>query len=226
MLGGLWWSCADLTWLGCCILQRNNRFRLCLMQCGAIHGTEMELNAIAKYVRLRRRSARACAHSSQVSAVASSRHVVLRGKIPSTAPSVAKGTRQLQGCVSFPAQCAPNCHVAYIKVKPPAIIIMATSQILDFTETHTAAESFTSSTRPINNNSYSTPGERSTTATMSDTNGKAPLSGAGGPARDPNEPIIKVQPPRREDLQPSYARVLKPDDADADTNGWYGSMVC
>lgn len=151
---------------------------------------------------------------------------MLRGKIPSTAPSVAKGTRQLQGCISFPAPVCTNCYVAYIKVKPPAITIMATSQTRNFTETHTAAESFTSSTRPIINSSYSTPGERSTTPIMSDTNGKAPLNGAGGPARDPNEPIIKVQPPRREDLQPSYARVLKPDDADADTNGWYGSMVC
>lgn len=111
------------------------------------------------------------------------------------------------------------------KIKPPAIT-MATSQTRDFTQNHTAAESFTSSTRPINNNSHSTRGEHSTTATMSDINGKAPLNGAGGPARDINEPIIKVQPPRREDLQPSYARVIKPDDADADTNGWYGSMVC
>jgi erythrocyte band 7 integral membrane protein len=58
---------------------------------------------------------------------------------------------------------------------------------------------------------------------MSDINGKAPLNGAGAARLD--EPIIKVQPPRREDLQPSYARVIQADTADADTNGWYGAMV-
>lgn len=58
---------------------------------------------------------------------------------------------------------------------------------------------------------------------MSDINGKAPVNGAGAGRVD--EPVIKVQPPRREDLQPSYARVIQPDDQDADTNGWYGSMV-
>jgi len=79
------------------------------------------------------------------------------------------------------------------------------------------SESFTSSTRPIL-------GEQDhDTATMSDVNGKAPLPTNG--AGTSTDPIIKVQPPRREDLQPSYARVIKPDDADADTNGWYGSMI-
>ncbi|KAF2877795.1 stomatin family protein-like protein [Massariosphaeria phaeospora] len=57
---------------------------------------------------------------------------------------------------------------------------------------------------------------------MSDTNGKAPINGAG---RHLDEPMVKVQPPRREDLQPSYARVIKPDDADEDDHGWYGSMM-
>lgn len=37
--------------------------------------------------------------------------------------------------------------------------------------------------------------------------------------------MIKVQPPRREDLQPSYAQVIKPDIQDAATHGWYGSMI-
>ncbi|THV51074.1 hypothetical protein BGAL_0124g00040 [Botrytis galanthina] len=37
-------------------------------------------------------------------------------------------------------------------------------------------------------------------------------------------PLINVQPPRREDLQPSYAQVLQGDD-DTSTNGWYGSMI-
>ena len=58
---------------------------------------------------------------------------------------------------------------------------------------------------------------------MSDINGKAPINSG---AAHLDEPIIKVQPPRREDLQPSYARVIQADDADADTNGWYGAMVC
>lgn len=35
--------------------------------------------------------------------------------------------------------------------------------------------------------------------------------------------IVTVQPPRREDLQPSYAQILQGDD-DTNTNGWYGSM--
>jgi regulator of protease activity HflC (stomatin/prohibitin superfamily) len=59
---------------------------------------------------------------------------------------------------------------------------------------------------------------------MSDINGKAPVNGGSNSPRL-GEPIIKVQPPRREDLQPSYARVIQPDDADADTNGWYGGMI-
>lgn len=58
---------------------------------------------------------------------------------------------------------------------------------------------------------------------MSD-NGKAPVNGAGSSHRR-EDPIVKVQPPRREDLQPSYARIIKPDDADADNHGWYGSMI-
>jgi erythrocyte band 7 integral membrane protein len=35
--------------------------------------------------------------------------------------------------------------------------------------------------------------------------------------------IIKVQPPRREDLQPSYAQTLQ-GETEAETHGWYGSM--
>jgi len=48
-------------------------------------------------------------------------------------------------------------------------------------------------------------------------NGKAP--------RRPSDPIVKVQPPRREDLQPSYAQNIHPDTEDAATHGWYGGMV-
>jgi erythrocyte band 7 integral membrane protein len=104
---------------------------------------------------------------------------------------------------------------------------MVASQTHGSTTNKNVAESFTSSTRPIIDDQHSTTGHQSTAAaTMSDINGKAPINGAGATrVHDPNEPIIKVEPPRREDLQPSYARVIKPDDADADTNGWYGSMV-
>ena len=42
--------------------------------------------------------------------------------------------------------------------------------------------------------------------------------------RPQNGGVIKVQPPGREDLQPSYAQTLQGDSDDANTNGWYGSM--
>lgn len=91
-------------------------------------------------------------------------------------------------------------------------------------DTHTIAESTTSSSRPIlDRHSIST-----NAAAMSD-NGKAPMpvngTNGGSPTRRLDEPIVKVQPPRREDLQPSYAKVIEPDDADADSHGWYGGMV-
>lgn len=49
-----------------------------------------------------------------------------------------------------------------------------------------------------------------------------PTNGSGSRAE---EPIVKVQPPRREDLQPSYARVIKPDSNEDEKHGWYGSMI-
>ncbi|EON65426.1 hypothetical protein W97_04664 [Coniosporium apollinis CBS 100218] len=55
------------------------------------------------------------------------------------------------------------------------------------------------------------------TSHPADMNGKAPM-------RD-TDPLVKVQPPRREDLQPSYAQVIKPDTEDENTHGWYGSMI-
>ncbi|KAH8727972.1 hypothetical protein GQ44DRAFT_81756 [Phaeosphaeriaceae sp. PMI808] len=100
------------------------------------------------------------------------------------------------------------------KVKPPATTMVASPIHSSSTRNNTAAQSFTSSTRPIINDQSSN---------MDDINGKAATNGTG--SSQVAEPIIKVQPPRREDLQPSYARVIKPDDADADTNGWYGSMI-
>lgn len=55
----------------------------------------------------------------------------------------------------------------------------------------------------------------------SDINGKAPLGSSASSGRAA-EPLVKVQPPRREDLQPSYAQVIKPDTQDEEQNGWYG----
>lgn len=40
----------------------------------------------------------------------------------------------------------------------------------------------------------------------------------------PQNGVIKVQPPRREDLQPSYAQMLQ-GETDAEAHGWYGSMI-
>ena len=54
--------------------------------------------------------------------------------------------------------------------------------------------------------------------TNSDIGGKSPV-------RSDNDPLVKVQPPRREDLQPSYAQVIKPDTEDASQHGWYGGMI-
>lgn len=63
-------------------------------------------------------------------------------------------------------------------------------------------------------------------------NGKAPApqaagfkssNGAGGPGAANNN-LLKVQPPRREDLQPAYAQTLQGESEDAATHGWYGSM--
>ncbi|KAI4137778.1 MAG: hypothetical protein LQ341_004991 [Variospora aurantia] len=63
-------------------------------------------------------------------------------------------------------------------------------------------------------------------------NGKAPApqtgfkspNGAGGPGAANNN-LLKVQPPRREDLQPAYAQTLQGESEDAVTHGWYGSMI-
>lgn len=63
----------------------------------------------------------------------------------------------------------------------------------------------------------------SNTDNMSDTSGKAPLNG-GGSSHAPID-LIKVEPPRREDLQPSYAREIQPDTEDEAIHGWYGGMI-
>jgi len=55
-----------------------------------------------------------------------------------------------------------------------------------------------------------------------------PAGASGGfrpnhtPGRSDN-PIMNVEPPRREDLQPSYAQTLV-GESDQGNHGWYGSM--
>jgi len=39
-----------------------------------------------------------------------------------------------------------------------------------------------------------------------------------------DRPLVAVQPPRREDLQPSYAKLLPPQEGDV-VHGWYGGMI-
>ncbi|TID22428.1 gb [Venturia nashicola] len=51
---------------------------------------------------------------------------------------------------------------------------------------------------------------------------KAPLNRSH---REPDAPLIKVQPPRREDLQPSYSQTIQPDTDDDPSHGWYGGMI-
>ena len=42
--------------------------------------------------------------------------------------------------------------------------------------------------------------------------------------RSKHSGVIQVQPPRREDLQPSYAQTLHGDESEAEMHGWYGGM--
>merc|ERR1711939_1109405 len=76
-----------------------------------------------------------------------------------------------------------------------------------------------------NFNQQSAPGMNGNT---DETTSKAPLDGEQNGARREdrsNDRIVKVQPPKREDLQPSYAQVIKPDSEDASQHGWYGGMI-
>jgi regulator of protease activity HflC (stomatin/prohibitin superfamily) len=59
---------------------------------------------------------------------------------------------------------------------------------------------------------------------MSSDTGKAPINGVGS-SRGPLDTLVKVEPPRREDLQPSYARVIKADSNEDEKHGWYGAMM-
>src|SRR5690242_13603102 len=53
--------------------------------------------------------------------------------------------------------------------------------------------------------------------------GKAPAINNTG-FRPQNPGVIKVQPPRREDLQPSYAQTLQDYEGIPENLGWYGAM--
>jgi hypothetical protein len=56
--------------------------------------------------------------------------------------------------------------------------------------------------------------------------GSSNASGGFRPSHTPgslNNPMVNVQPPRREDLQPSYAQTLV-GESDQGNHGWYGSM--
>ncbi len=53
-------------------------------------------------------------------------------------------------------------------------------------------------------------------------NGKVSANNLG--FRSKNSGVIQVQPPRREDLQPSYAQTLHGDESEAEMHGWYGGM--
>ncbi|KAL8846370.1 MAG: hypothetical protein Q9221_008531 [Calogaya cf. arnoldii] len=60
------------------------------------------------------------------------------------------------------------------------------------------------------------------------TNGKAPVDAPGfkpNGGRGPGNSMIKVQPPRREDLQPAYAQTLQGESDDAAAHGWYGALI-
>jgi erythrocyte band 7 integral membrane protein len=55
---------------------------------------------------------------------------------------------------------------------------------------------------------------------------KSSLNGGFRPTHTPgrsDNPMVNVEPPRREDLQPSYAQTLA-GESDQGAHGWYGSM--
>lgn len=65
-------------------------------------------------------------------------------------------------------------------------------------------------------------------APFAPTNGKAPAASAPEPSNVGFRPsngggLVKVQPPRPEDLQPSYAHTVDKTD-NPDAHGWYASM--
>ena len=135
---------------------------------------------------------------------------------------------------SFPASTIPSIrqHVLALEAIQMSDTQFRQSYISTSTHhsTHTAESS--SSTKPIISQA-----KVNNTAKMSDidpfkhqgnnVDGDNTTIGASSaaPKRPVDEPLVKIQPPKREDLQPSYARAIKPDDADSDDHGWYGSMI-
>ena len=66
-----------------------------------------------------------------------------------------------------------------------------------------------------NNNAVKVDINRSNNGNGNGTNFNQPGRNNGG--------LVQVQPPRREDLQPSYAQTLV-GESDQGTHGWYGAM--
>jgi erythrocyte band 7 integral membrane protein len=60
-------------------------------------------------------------------------------------------------------------------------------------------------------------------ATAQDINGVEHSSAST--SHRPNNDIVKVEPPRLEDLQPSYAKIIQPDSDQGVVHGWYGGMI-
>lgn len=84
------------------------------------------------------------------------------------------------------------------------------------------------STNNYDNKSYAGTEDTSTNTrigggdTISGSNSGKARAPVGRPTDTNGNPLI-VEPPRKEDLQPSYARVISGDD-DAGDHGWYGGM--
>ncbi|KAI9666427.1 MAG: hypothetical protein M1821_004363 [Bathelium mastoideum] len=56
-------------------------------------------------------------------------------------------------------------------------------------------------------------------------NGKAHANLQNGTGDNHRDNLVLVQPPRKQDLQPSYAAILNPETEDASASGWYGGMI-
>ncbi|KAF2861726.1 hypothetical protein K470DRAFT_285174 [Piedraia hortae CBS 480.64] len=59
-----------------------------------------------------------------------------------------------------------------------------------------------------------------TEATTSTTNDKASQTNYDGP-----QPLVNVAPPRQEGLQPSYARIIQPNEKEEEQHRWYGAII-
>lgn len=80
------------------------------------------------------------------------------------------------------------------------------------------------STNNYDNRSYADTEDTHTKNGSDNINGSNGKGRAMMPGTQANgQPLVIVEPPRKEDLQPSYARVISGDD-DAGAHGWYGGM--